>query len=427
MNQVARIHIEYRRTSDLKPYAKNPRKNDDAVHRMRASYRDYGGVRIPVLVRGDDVIDGHLRLKAAVEEGYLEVPVVACDDWNDAQVKAFRLLANRSATWAEWDWDLLAQELAELNDLNFDLSLTGFDPPEIDDLLFRPECPCEGDPAPEVLAEAVSQPGDLWVANQHRLVCGDCRDSATVARLFGSLVPRLMVTDPPYGVEYDPAWRERAGLGGLRQTGRIANDDRADWQEAYQHFAGDVAYVWHGGLHAGEVARGLEATKLRIRAQIIWAKQQFALSRGDYHWQHENCWYAVREGQSSSWCGDRTQSTLWQVPNLNPFGGSREEEVTGHGTQKPLELMKRPILNHTQRGDVVYDPFLGSGSTLIAAELTDRICYGVEIEPRYVDVIVKRWQKLTTRRVVLEGSGQSFEQLRQQRAPKAEEKHHGTT
>ena len=148
---------------------------------------------------------------------------------------------------------------------------------------------------------------------------------------------------------------------------------------------------------------GLEASGFHIRSQIIWAKQHFALSRGDYHWQHEPCWYAVRQGKSSNWCGDRTQSTLWQVANLNPFGGSEKEEATGHGTQKPVELMRRPILNHTARGDIVYDPFLGSGSTLIAAEVTERTCFGLDIDPRYVDVVVKRWEKLTGKKATLEG------------------------
>jgi DNA modification methylase len=383
---------------------------------MRASYREYGGVRIPLLVRGRDVIDGHLRLKAAVEEGYTEVPVVPCEDWNDAQVKAFRLLANRSASWAEWDWDLLAQELAELKDLHFDLSLTGFDPPELDELLFRPECPAEADQTPELPVGAISQVGDLFVCGPHRVLCGDCTDSAQVKRLLGAKVAALMLTDPPYGVNYDPAWREEAGLGRQRQTGNIANDDRSDWGEAYGLFTGDVAYVWHAGVHAGTVAAGLEATGLRIRAQIVWAKQQFALSRGDYHWQHEPCWYAVREGRCSNWCGDRTQSTLWQVPNLNPFGGSREEQATGHGAQKPAELFRRPILNHTLRGEAIYDPFLGSGTTLIAAELTERICYGLEIEPRWVDVIVRRWQTLTGVAAILEGGEQSFEQVQKERS-----------
>ncbi|HSP70469.1 MAG TPA: site-specific DNA-methyltransferase [Bryobacteraceae bacterium] len=241
-----------------------------------------------------------------------------------------------------------------------------------------------------------------------------------MARLIGSIKPVLMVTDPPYGVQYDPAWRERAGLGRQRQIGAVQNDDQVDWSAAYRLFSGAVAYVWHAGVHAPEVAEGLEAAGFSIRSQIIWAKQHFALSRGDYHWQHEPCWYAVRQGKSSHWCGDRTQSTVWQVANLNPIGGSTEEPITGHGTQKPLELMRRPILNNSVRGDVVYDPFLGSGTTLIAAETTDRICYGLDIDPAYVDVMVRRWQQLTGKQAVLETDGRSFDQIAAERSTVAE-------
>ena len=152
-------------------------------------------------------------------------------------------------------------------------------------------------------------------------------------------------------------------------------------------------------------------------AQLVWAKPHFTLSRGDYHWQHEPCWYAVREGRKSNWSGDRTQSTLWHVANLNPIGGSREEEATGHGTQKPLELMRRPIQNHTNRGEIVYDPFLGSGTTLAAAESTGRVCYGCDIDPRYVDVIVARWQKLTGRQAVLDGDSRTFTAIAAERCP----------
>jgi DNA modification methylase len=159
--------------------------------------------------------------------------------------------------------------------------------------------------------------------------------------------------------------------------------------------------VWHAGVHTAEVAANLESAGFGIRSQIIWAKQHFALSRGNYHWQHEPCWYAVKEGQSAHWCGDRTQSTLWEIDNLNPFGGSKEE-ATGHGTQKPVELMRRPILNNSVRGDIIYDPFLGSGTTLVAAHSTERICFGLDIDPRHVDVAVQRWQKLTGQVAVLQ-------------------------
>jgi DNA modification methylase len=226
-----------------------------------------------------------------------------------------------------------------------------------------------------------------------------------------------MVIDQPYGHHYEPEWREEAGLGKQIQVGKVANDDRVDWTAAYILFPGDVVYAWHAGLHAAEVAAHLESAGFEIRSQIIWAKSHFALSRGMYHWQHENCWMAVRKGHGSHWRGSRTQSTLWSVPSLNPFGRRNADETpTGHCAQKPVELMRRPILNHTEPGEIVYDAFLGSGTTLIAAEMNGRICYGLEIEPKYVDLIVRRWQDFTGRPATLEGDGRSFDEIKALRA-----------
>jgi len=393
------------------PYDRNPRKHDKAVDRMVASIQEFG-FKIPILARSNgEVIDGHLRLKAAQKLGMTELPVIGCDEWSAAQVKAFRLMVNRSVSWADWDTELLVLEIRELQAMDFDLNLSGFDAVEIDDLLLGNEVDPAEEDIPEPCTDAVTQLGDLWICGQHRVLCGDATSQDAVAILLGAAVPALMVSDPPYGVQLDPQWRERAGLGRQRQTGTIPNDDRVDWTAAYQLFMGDVAYVWHAGVHAAEVAAGLNTAGFRIRAQIIWVKQHFALGRGDYHWQHEPAYYAVREGKSSNWCGDRTQSTLWQIANLNPFGGSGQEEATGHGAQKPVELMRRPILNNTVRGDMVYDPFLGSGTTLIAAASTDRICYGLDIDPTYVDVIVRRWQKFTAQVAVLEADGRSFDEI----------------
>ena len=401
--------------SKLVPYFRNPRKNDHAVERMAASINQFG-FKIPILARSSgEVVDGHLRLKAAEKLSIREVPVILCDEWSEAQVKAFRLMVNRSVTWAEWDEKLLALEIGELRAIDFDLSLTGFEPVEIDEFLFGEEKDDGRDQDVPVLPEqAITQFGDLWICGEHRVVCGDATSVEVVGRLLGSTKPAVMVTDPPYGVDYDPIWREQAGLGQQRQTGTVANDQQVDWSAAYGLFPGDVAYVWHAGVHAAEVAANLESAGFGIRSQIIWAKQHFALSRGNYHWQHEPCWYAVKEGQSANWCGDRTQSTLWQVANLNPFGGS-EEEATGHGTQKPVELMRRPILNNSVRGDVIYDPFLGSGTTLIAAHSTERICFGLDIDPRYIDVAVQRWQKLTGQVAVLAADGRTFDQIAAER------------
>jgi DNA modification methylase len=411
--------------SELVPYARNPRKNDRAVARMMASIKEFG-FKIPVLVRRRgseiEVVDGHLRLKAARKMGMETVPVIFCDEWTEPQVKAFRLIVNRSVSWAAWDEELLTLELTDLNLLDFDLGLTGFDPFEIDELLFPDAAEPSGEKAPDPLEIAVTRLGDLWRCESHRVLAGDATSPEAYATLFGTEQPKLLLTDPPYGVKYDPNWREDAGLGRTRQTGTILNDDRVDWSQAYKLFPGNVAYIWHSSVHACEVAAGLESVGLRIRAQIIWVKQHFALSRGDFHWKHEPCWYAVREGKSSNWCGDRSQATVWEIANLNPFGGSQDEPASGHGSEKPLETMRRPILCNTRLGDIVYDPFLGSGTTLIAAELTDRICYGMDLDPKYVDVIIRRWQKLTGKTATLESDGRTFEQVAEERGQALEEK-----
>ena len=397
-------------------YARNPRKNDAAVDRMCASIREFG-FKIPVLARSDgEVVDGHLRLKAAKKLGLTDVPVILCDEWSPAQVKAFRLMVNRSVAWAEWDEELLSLELLDLKGLDFDLSLTGFDPRELDALLANQAEDEKANAVPGLPEVAVTQADDLWVCGSHRVLCSDSTQESAIAKLLAGNIPFLMVTDPPYGVEYEPEWREETGLNPRTvQGGKVSNDDTVDWSPAWRLFPGDVAYVWHAGIYAGEVAASLFAEKFQIRGQIIWRKQHFVISRGAYHWQHEPCWYAVRKGRSSHWRGDRTQSTVWDVPNLNPHGGNHSEKTTGHGTQKPVELMRRPIINHTERGESVYDPFLGSGTTLIAAELTERACFGIEIDPKYVDVIVTRWQDLTGKEATLAGDGRTFFAVKEER------------
>ena len=397
------------------PYIRNPRKNDHVVNRMVASVQEFG-FRIPVLARSTgEVIDGHLRLKAAEKLGMAEVPVIPCDDWTDAQVKAFRLLVNRSVNWADWDPELLSLELLELKGLDFDLTLTGFDGGEIDALLLGDEPDAAEDAVPDLPENPVSRLGDLWHCGPHRVLCADSCQENAVSRLCGPTRPNLMATDPPYGVSYDPSWRVEHDGGGRHALGKVANDDQVDWTPALKLFTGDVVYVWHAGVHAAEVAASIHNIGFQIRAQIIWSKQHFVFGRGNYHWGHEPCWYAVRKGKRSNWRGDRTQSTVWEVKNLNPHGGNKDEKQTGHGTQKPVELMRRPILNHTERGDIVYDPFLGSGSTVIAAEQTERVCYGLDIDPRYCDVVVIRWQQQAGHKATLDGDGRTFEEIAQER------------
>jgi DNA modification methylase len=205
-----------------------------------------------------------------------------------------------------------------------------------------------------------------------------------------------MVTDPPYGVNYDPKWRNdvKGAHKPIKAAGSVQNDDKVNWSLAWHLFPGSVAYVWHAGKFCSEVEKSLTESEYEIISQVIWIKQHFALSRGDYHWQHEPCWYAVKKGHNHNWQGARDQATTWEISNLNCFGKSQAdgEERTAHSTQKPIECMARPIRNNTAIGEYVYDPFLGSGTTLIAAEQLGRILFGVELSPAYCDIIVKRWK-----------------------------------
>lgn len=261
----------------------------------------------------------------------------------------------------------------------------------------------EPDPALDQVIEPKAtsiKRGDMFALGPHRILCGDATDTADVTRLLGDATPLLMVTDPPYGVNYDPAWRHRAYPKQRNAVGRVANDDQASWPKAIQLFPGNVVYLWHAARFTAATAATLEENGFGLRAQIIWVKQHFALSRGDYHWQHEPCWYAVRDTEKSNWQGDRTQSTVWSVPNLNPMGGTRTEgdAPTGHGTQKPARLFQIPLINHTRTGDGVYDPFVGSGTTLVAAEALGRVAYVMDIDPLYVQASISRWEALTGRK-----------------------------
>jgi DNA modification methylase len=264
-------------------------------------------------------------------------------------------------------------------------------------------------PAPPAMP--VSRLGDVWLLGRHRLACGDCTDAPVIQAALGGVRPHLMVTDPHYGVEYDPAWRNEALEGSKTQrTGKVLNDHRADWREAWALFPGDVAYVWHGALHASTVADSLIACGFGIRAQIVWAKERLVLGRGHYHWQHEPCWYAVRDGAKGHWAGDRKQTILWSIP-------SRDQDAdTVHGTQKPVACMRRPIENNSSPGQAVYEPFSGSGTTLIAAETTGRACHAVELSPAYVDVSVLRWQAFAGQEAVLEASGATYATIAAERA-----------
>jgi len=251
------------------------------------------------------------------------------------------------------------------------------------------------DACPEPAKTTETKLGDIFKLGDHMIICGDSTDPVFVDALLGGVKPHLLISDPPYGVEYDADWRnehDSVGAWGKKSgkkiaTGTVKNDQNADWTETWKLSPCSVAYVWHAGIHAGVVADSLAKADFEIRSQIIWAKPRFAISRGHYHWQHEPCWYAVRKKATGSWVGDRSQTTLWEI--------SHNKSETGHSTQKPVEAMLRPMLNNSSEGQAVYDPFLGSGTTLIAAEQSGRVCYGIEIDPIYIDMIVRRFEDFT--------------------------------
>lgn len=361
------------------------------------------------------VLAGHGRLLAAQSLGIAEVPVIVATGWSKDQKRAYVLADNQLALNAGWDQDLLRVEIGALGDA-FDRTLLGFGDEFLADL-FADKTGGLTDPddvpaAPDV---PVSRKGDLWLCGSHRLLCGDSTDAAAVERLLAGVKPHLMVTDPPYGVEYDANWRDEAAkyspsMGNRKDTakGKVTNDDRADWTDAWALFPGDVAYVWHGALHSGPVAATLVSVGLNVRSQIIWNKGRLVVGRGDYHWQHEPCWYVVRKGRTGHYGGDRKQTTVWDIPM------PRKSE-TGHSTQKPVECMRRPIVNNSSPGQAVYEPFCGSGTTMIAAEMEGRHAYCMELSEVYCDVIVKRWQSFTGKSATLEGDGRTFEEVSNER------------
>ena len=386
-----KLSIVYRPVKSLVPYAKNARTHSAAQVAQIARSIEKFGFTNPILADGaNGVIAGHGRLLAAAKLGMAKVPVIALEGLSEADKKALILADNKLALNAGWDEDMLRLELADLTALGADLDLTGFNTTELADLMGGGGGKTDPDEVPVVPANPVVRMGDLWHLGKHRLLVGDSTDKAAVGKLLAGTAPPLMVTDPPYGVKYDPAWRGSAKTGdgkrvslGVHAKGKVQNDDRADWRAAWALFPGDVAYVWHAGVHGGAVQNSLEDQNFVIRSQIIWAKNNMVIGRGDYHWQHEPCLYAVRDGKKGHYVGGRKQTTVWEIDK--PM-----KSETGHGTQKPVECMRRPVVNNSKPGDAVYDPFLGSGTTLIACKMEKRSCYGMEISPAYVAVILQR-------------------------------------
>ena len=407
----------------LIPYAKNPRKNDDVVDQMVGAIREFG-FRIPIVARSDgSVVDGHLRLKAARRLELTTVPVVLADDLTETQIKAFRLLANQSSNWADWDEDLLKLELVDLQDADFDIDMIGFSDEELDNLLSGLDDDGDGgvgqeESIPEPPPNPVTRPGDLWVLGDHRLLCGSCTNTDDVIRLMNGERAALFATDPPYLVDYDGTNHPGDKSSTLKDsknkdwsaTYGVTWDDSSQGPELYEGFikaAIDHAiektaawYMWHASKRQAMVESVWEKMGAFVHQQIIWRKNNSILTRTLYLWKHEPCFYGwVRPNRPPRLDSADPTPSVWDMDSLTG------EERPDHPTPKPLDAFGIPMRQHIKPGGLCYEPFSGSGSQIMAGEQNHRRVYAMEISPVYVDVAVQRFINATDKIVYLDGSG----------------------
>ncbi len=396
----------------LLPYIRNARTHSEAqIAQIAASIAEFG-FTAPILAGSDGVIvAGHGRLAAARKLGLASVPVVVLEHLTPTQRRALVIADNKIAENAGWDEELLRLELAELQEADFDLALTGFDADELLEIMVGEESTTEGhtdeDAAPEVPVTPVSKPGDVWIMGQHRLLCGDSTDAASYTLLMAGEKAAMTFTDPPYGVNYANSAKDK-----MRGTNRpILNDNLGEDFEPFLK-AALTPMIAHcqGAIYIAMSSSELDTLQSAFRAAggkwstfIIWAKNTFTLGRSDYQRQYEPILYGWPEGTTRHWCGDRDQGDVWH------FNKPRVNDL--HPTMKPVELVERAIRNSSRPGDVVLDPFGGSGTTLIAAEKSGRQARLIELDPKYVDVIVRRWQEYAGAQAVRESDGIRFDDL----------------
>jgi site-specific DNA-methyltransferase (adenine-specific) len=400
--------IEYLEVESLIPYARNSRTHsDEQVAQVAASIKEFGFTN-PVLVDQDGmIIAGHGRTLAAQRLQMKEVPCLRLSHLSEAQKRAYVIADNKLALNAGWDDELLAVELRDLKDSDFDLSLTGFGDDELADLLAEAleEGLTDEDSVPEAPETPVTVPGDIWVLGKHRLMCGDATSIENLEKLCEGQMVDMWLTDPPYNVAYEGKTKDALTI----KNDEMGNDDfRQFLRDSYTAAdavmkPGAVFYIWHAdseGYNFRGAAFDIEWT---IRQCLIWKKQTMVMGRQDYHWQHEPCLYGWKEGAAHLWASDRKQTTILEF--------NRPMRSADHPTMKPVELFEYQILNNTKGADLVLDSFSGSGTTVICCEKIGRRARALELDPVYCDVIVKRWQEYTGKHAVLEGSDLSFDKV----------------
>jgi DNA modification methylase len=388
--------------SDVTPADFNPKKHN--LKDLQKSITRFGFVE-PIVIdsRTKKLVAGHGRVEALAAlratganspkgmSGW-KIPVVEWESKSDTEAAAYLLASNKLTEKGGWNTDDLETLLASLHSEDA-LDGTGWSADDVLRMIGGEESEEDGsaseDKEKNDLGVAV---GDLWLIGRHRVVCGDSTSADVVSLAMGEHSPTLMVTDPPYGVNYDPSWRDVVHVNPSGRKGLITNDDKSSWAEVYSLFGGRAAYVWHAALQSHVVHADLDSCGFKVRSQIIWSKNNLIIGRGDYHWQHEPCWYAVRDvkGDGKAWKGDRKQSTVWTADEKE----DAPDEEQNHSTPKPVSLYIKAYLNSSNEGDAVYDPFLGSGTALIAAEKTNRTAICIELDPGYCSAAIKRIAKL---------------------------------
>ena len=382
------MNITQKTLDELIPYANNPRDNDDAVDYVAESIKEFG-FKVPIIIDKDNVIvAGHTRYKACEKLGINEVPCIIADDLTEEQIKAFRLADNKVAEIATWDFEKLELELSTLE---MDMELFGFESYEDDE----PQEVAEDDYEVEVPAEPTAKYGDVYQLGKHRLMCGDSTSIDDVEKLMNGAKVDLLITDPPYNVNYEGATKDKLTI----MNDKMDNDNfRQFLLDAFKCADnvmkdGAAFYIWHADSEGYNFRGACFDVGWTVRQCLIWNKNSLVLGRQDYHWKHEPCLYGWKDGASHNWYGDRKQTTV-----LDFDRPSRNAE---HPTMKPIPLFDYQIQNNTKKGDNVLDLFGGSGTTLMAAEQNNRTAYLMELDPKYVDVIINRWEQFTGKKAVL--------------------------
>jgi DNA modification methylase len=409
-------------------YDRNPRKNDDVVDRMAQAIVEFG-FRIPIVARSDGlVVDGHLRLKAARLLGLATVPVVLADELSETQIRAFRLLANQSANWAEWDEARLSAELQDLLADDYDISHVGFSDGELDKILaYVPEGDSEdggtgGSVPPVTIPEPPRNPasrtGDLWILGDHRLLCGDSTRAADVRRLMNGERAILFATDPPYLVDYDGSNHPTRNKDWSASYGTTW-DDSSQGAELYDGFISAAVaeaivenaawYCWHASRRQAMLEACWEKAGAFVHQQIIWVKDRGVLTRSHYLWKHEPCFMGWRRPNRPPKVAEETLPSTWALPSF------AKDDRPDHPTPKPLDAFGIPMRQHVARGGLCYEPFCGSGSQIMAGEANGRRVFAMEISPAYIDVAVERWQADTGREAILDGDGRTFAAVKSER------------